>query len=442
MRICEKIMISYTNKSTHIRFFALTMFFLSILFWILRFQYWLNNAEEPFSDMASFQNISENVLNHWNFAWSDFWLTYSTPTLFVMRASEIFLFGQSLFGWEVFQTILLWISLLWLCVELLVITNNMFLPIILMTVVTLSRSSIFWSYKLSRESIHEMFTYLMTASFFYMLRKNNCYTRISFGIISMVAILNRPNTLLVLIFAIGLYLFHQRNGYLELSSKKIVFFDFKKILKDLIQISIGALIIWAPWGIRNYKIYHQFVPLSTQAPYTFLWDLGKIKVELPDRKIVVTDVNELQSTAYSNFKNDLEASKYASSIMFYWIKQNFDDIPSHVIRRISSSIEITTEYLSKLSRTQIYDNNVDKYFLVDKNLYIVILGVIGLCILPFFYAPEIAMLGIAAIVPWITGAAMLGYPRMLDPTLPIIIFGSSIFLIAPCIAIKKFANKN
>lgn len=402
----------------------------TLLFWSLRIGYWSSVTELPFSDMANFEQVSQQVAQSGNFAWSEFWQTYSTPTLFAMRAFQLSIFGDDLLFWRLFQTLLLWGALIWLALELNRLTDRPWLSLLLIAAVALSKPSIFWSLKLSRESIHEMFTYATAATFLFMLRKEKWWAQMLFGVVLMANVLNRPNSLAILPLAFAIYL---TVGYLEARRQGTVpsFWSLgqaRRYAAAFASILVGVALLWGPWIVRNYRIYGEVVPLSTQAPYSFLWDLGRIEVRLPDNTVVATDVNELQATAPQRFKTDLEASRYAGKLTAAWLREHYREVPGHILRRLEASIAIKVEFLSKVSRTQLFGNPIDRIVLIDKSALGVVFGCLGLLLLPLLYPFGLAIVPAAAIVPWLTGAAIVGYPRMLDPSLPLIMFGN-LFLV-------------
>ncbi|WP_150526428.1 hypothetical protein [Roseibium sediminis] len=403
----------------------------TILFWGLRIAYWESVTELPFSDMANFESVAHQVAQNGDFSWSQFWQTYSTPTLFAMRALVLTLFGDELIFWQFFQTTLLWCALVWLSLELRRLTGSSWLAVLLIAVVALSKPSIFWSLKLSRESIHEMFTYATAASFLLMLRNERWWAQLLFGLILMANVLNRPNSLAILPLAFAAYVAvdYLRARRNEGTTTFWSFAEIRRLVRIFTLVTVGVMLLWGPWIARNYSIYGELVPLSTQASYSFLWDLGQIKVRLPNDTVVVTDVNELQATASENFKTDLEASRYANQVAWAWIRENYLELPNHIMRRLKASVTIDVEYLSKVSRTSLFGNPIDYTILIDKSALGVILGCIGLLVLPLRYGFELAIIPVVAVIPWLTGAAIVGYPRMLDPSLPLIMFGSTVLVV-------------
>lgn len=405
---------------------------LAVLFWTLRISYWSTVTELPFSDMADFDRIAHQVAATGNFAWSNFWQTYSTPTLVAMRAFELSLFGSDLIYWQFFQTALLWCALIWLSIELARLTKQPWLSILLITVVALSKPSIFWSLKLSRESIHEMFIYATAAAFLFMLRKERWWAPIVFGVVSTAGVLNRANMILILPLAIAVYVCHEYlNARRETPAPPYRHArPIKRVAKTTMLAVAGIALVWGPWIVRNYNIYGEIVPLSTQGPYGLLWDLGRLDVRLADGSVVITHVNELQATASQNFKTDLEASRYAGKITWAWIQQNYDMLPRHIMRRLKTSVTINAAYLSKVSRTRLFENAIDHTILIDKSILGVLFGCAGLLLLPLLYPFSLAIVPVMALAPWLTGAAIVGYPRMLDPSLPLIMFGNAFLILA------------
>jgi len=408
-------------------YISLLIFLSMIIFWSIRILYWNSIEEEPFSDMANFDQVSHSVLCCWVFDWSEFWKTYSTPTLFVFRAVDLYLFGEGLDHWRYFQTFFLFVFLVWSAYEIYLFTKNYWISLVLLLITALSKPSIFWSYKLSREYLHEMLIFAVLATFMFAIRKNTYVSYFLLGIILITNILNRPNSLIItpfLFLLIFIIQFRKLNTSKKFSSRLQM--TSRRLVLPFALITFGLLSLWTPWVVRSVLIYKEPVLLSLQTPYTFLWELGDITVKLDNGEVITTNVNSLQSNAYKDFPNDLAASKYATKIMNAWIQEHALELPQIILRRIQASINNKVEYLTKVSRTDLFHNKADKLLLFDKSKPIVLLGIVGLILFPIRFGTRLWIFPLCALVPWLSGAAMVGYPRMLDPSLSLIIFGSFI----------------
>lgn len=389
----------------------------TIIFWILRLSYWSITNEVPFSDIGDYVRIGQTVASAFDFRFDDFWASYKPPGVPLFLGLIFKFFGSDDLAWvRIFQTGILFVSALWMGFELYVRKTPYFILVLLGLAIALSKPSIFWSYKPSTESLSEAFMYLNIACGLYFFRKSSILSALFFGFCLLMSVLIRPQALLVLPMA-GIAILLQKQ-----SPRKIQF-------KYLALVAISAFLTWLPWGARNYQKYGHFLFLSTQGPYSFLWELGNVEVKIPgipDRTIVKS-VYDLQKEAPLLFKNDFEAMNYASFFMKDWIFNNWKDFPFLIFRRLIQSSTDHAEYLTKVSRIDLFQSDLNK-LLIDKSWWGIIFGVLGLIF--FSFTLNINWLWVLAIpiAQWFMGILFLGYARILDPSLPIILFGNSYWL--------------
>jgi hypothetical protein len=98
-------------------------------------------------------------------------------------------------------------------------------------------------------------------------------------------------------------------------------------------------------------------------------------------------------------------------------------LPAITLSRVHRTVYDRSIYLTKVSRQNLYDNFID-YLLIDKTPYTVVSGLLGLLVLGRLYCSELLFLFAAATVPWLSAAVIVGYPRMLEPAIPMILFGN------------------
>ncbi len=122
----------------------------TVVFWSLRILYWQNTEEVPFSDMADYIAVADNILNMGAFGHSAFWQSYKPPTLPLFIAVLKFFWGQ-----ESLMTSWHWVvggityTAAWLVSrEIFRQASSVFLASMFLFAVALSKSSIFWSYKI------------------------------------------------------------------------------------------------------------------------------------------------------------------------------------------------------------------------------------------------------------------------------------------------------
>jgi len=400
-----------------------------IAFWILRIYYWLITKEIPFSDMADYNSIALKILHNLDFSHDSFWQSYQSPGLPALRAIQMAFLGQSLIGWQIFQTLILFLGLVWLVYEVRKQTKSWWLSLSLLWIVALSKSSIFWSYKIATEGIVEAFSYLAIASTLFSLRMRKRSAFFLTGIVYAILLLIRPNFFIITPLFIFMFIIQ------SLYSKNVI--SKKKIQETFVLLgffSLGIFLLWSPWLFRSYSLYKHIVPFNTHGAYTFLWEIGNVEVKM-NNKIVRTSVQDLQNEAPKKFSNDYAAYTYAEGIVSKWLSKNFNQYDDLFIKRLYSSSVKRDIYLTKVSRIQLYPNVVNN-ILIDKSVLFILLGFIGLLVLTiqFKYFYIFVIIGIA---PWLGSLLALGYPRMFEPSIPIVIFGSMACLLVLEKGIKR-----
>jgi hypothetical protein len=189
--------------------------------------------------------------------------------------------------------------------------------------------------------------------------------------------------------------------------------------------SLGVAVTWAPWLVRSYRLYAHPVAFTTQGPYTFLWELGAVKVTLADGTPALHTMNDMQAEAGRRFKTDYEASKYGDEVVRNWLRENWRSYLRLIRPRLLRQISDRSEYLTKLPRDNLFGIHPEP--LLDKSRFAVFLGLGGLVLFALAYGAWAAPLAILPLVLLLFGAVFLGYPRMFDPYLPLSLYG--IFLI-------------
>jgi hypothetical protein len=390
----------------------------AVLFWTLRVSYWSTVSEEPFSDMANFDQVAHGIAASWTFDWSPFWKTYTTPVLPTARAFQIIVFGETLTAWRMFQATLTFAATLWLAYEIYLNSGSRALAFALLFGVALSKPSIFWSLKLAREGLHEVLVYALSACFLFSVRTRRSILLVPLGILTAALFLNRANSL-PLLPIVALMITVSFLTRIAGSNRA----HWRPGVMALIVFSSGVALLWTPWIIRSWNLYGEPVLLSTQGPYGILWELGEISVSLADGKRITTDVNRLQQEAGVSFTTDLAASKYAGEIALAWLRGNVNKLPALSLSRVETTIYDRSIYLTKVPRQNLYGNYIDR-LLIDKTPFRVFAGLLGLLILGLLYRWEFLFLFAATTVPWLSAAVLVGYPRMLEPAIPMILFGN------------------
>jgi hypothetical protein len=383
----------------------------AVAFWSLRVTYWSITPEEPFSDMKDLIDVASAFLKAGSLGMGDFWQAYKVPVVPLMMAMVFGVAGEAnLDAWRIAQTMFVFIAMVWLAREIYLRCASHLLALGLLCCVAFARSSIFWSLKPATESIAEGLVYLIPACALWHARRQNVFSAATLGFVIVVATLARPNFLVLLpVFGLWLLWLHWAVGKPNFRSRT-VFAAF----------CLGVALAWSPWIARNYALYRAFVPISTQGPYTFLWELGQVRATLPDGTKVETTVQQLQQDAGRNFKSDYEASRYAQALVRAWLSENWKPYLRLVMHRGWQQLTDTTEYLTKVPRDRLFTDGFEP--LLDKSLPLVMLGLLGLALFPLA-RPWALPIGLIPWTVWPFGALFIGYSRMFEPLLPLSLFG-------------------
>lgn len=384
-----------------------------IAYWYLRTSYWLVTDELPFSDMADFERIALNILRNGSFDFDNFWRSYKPPTLPALGALIFWIFGEGNYlAWRLFQTILTFLGLLWLSIEIVRVTKVRWHGVALIWFVALSKASIFWSYKFASEGIAEAFIYLCSAGILCSFRTKSASWWVFSGMLCAASILNRPNFIVVP----GLIL-------LCVITLRSIDASASKRFKLSLAFCAGLAVMWSPWLIRTYNLYG--VPLlgNTSGGYNLIFELGNLTFTDREGATVTKNSNQLQAEASHDFQNDYEAQKFAQQVFFEWLSHNRRAYLNLVLNRIVNAVKMHTVILTKVSRTDLFSGYKDR-FLIDKSTAFFIVGATGLLIWATAESYLFLILFLITITPWIFSMFFLSTSRLLDPSLPIILFGS------------------
>ncbi|MCB2185649.1 MAG: hypothetical protein KQJ78_04485 [Deltaproteobacteria bacterium] len=390
------------------------------LFWGLRASYWAITTEVPFSDMSNYQTIATGILQHGDFSQSDFWRSYRTPTTPLLRALQMALTGPSLTAWQWFLATLTFLSLAWLAWEVGALTRSRYLALALVLTVALAKGSIFWSYKLSRESVAEPLVYLGLAAMLAALRRPRPWLFLLAGAVNLAAALNRPNAFVTVpLFAAGLagaWLWARRGSAGPNPARG------KALAWGLAAFLLGVVLVWSPWLVRNWRIYHRVVPFSSQGPFSFLWDLGRFRVELPDGRVLVTDAREVRAQVMREFPSDMAGADYAQELGRLWLAQNWRAYLRLLPGRAWAGWYGDQINLTRVSRRELFPAWWNAW-LPDRAPGLLFLGLAGLVALGLAYGPRLWLLPVMGLTPWLATLPFLGLPRMLEPSVPLLLFG-------------------
>lgn len=389
-----------------------------VAFWVSRYWYWSITEEVPFSDMADFDHTARTILSSFCFDFNAFFRGYNVPTVPALRAIQIFLLGDSMRGWQLFQASILFLGMLWVSRELLLSTRSRWLVVLFLWTFVLSKSSLFWSLKLAREGVGEAFTLLVSAAIMYARRSRSAGAHLTAGGLFAAAMLVRGSFIFALPLVACLVLVRDFSSLRRERVKSLA-------LKGVCLFAVGLLVVWGPWVFRSYRLYGHPVLLSTVGPYVFFWDLGEVRVRAESGDEIVFSTNTLQSEAYTKFSNDYEAFQYSKKLMNLYVRQNLRTLPTLFASRVVKTITDHDVHLTKVSRFDLFPGtSFDEAVLMDKSMVVVVFGLLGLVALSVVYgSASLAVLFVLTFIPWINAAIMIGYARMLESFISVLLFG-------------------
>lgn len=396
-----------------------------LAFWGLRIAYWRTTFELPFSDMEDYVRVARGVLASWDFRFDSFWVSYKPPGLPILLAAVFGVVGEeSQAAWRWAQAAFTFAALLWLCCEVARASGRRWMAPTLLLCAALCRASIFWSYKISTEGPAEAFSYLGAACILLCFRRPRLDAFFLTGVVLMAAVFNRPQGLAVVFAFPVVYLLQQAWHFPGLPNPRAF---LRKRLPLLVAMGLGVALVWTPWLVRSYGHYGRVLPLTSQGPYSFLWELGEVEYEAPDGTVVRTDWQRLQAEAITRFKSDYDAQAYAGKIMSQWLARNPWTYAKLVVKRFFKTLGDRTEYLTKVPRERLFSGVTD-WFLIDKVRPLTLLGALGLLGMSL-WAPGLVALPLIALGQWFFGLLFLGYSRILDPTLALVLFGNAFWVV-------------
>jgi hypothetical protein len=387
------------------------LFFLIVaaLFCGTRLYYWAHISETPFSDMADYVNLGREFAEGQWLLHKQFWGAYHTPGVLLFHAAVINLTGSlSIEALRVSQLVFLGTTLLFLAWQLKQTSGTALTGALLLLVVAVSKSSVFWSYKVGSESVSEAWIYLTIGAALWVYHG---YTQVwkyfVLGLVAMFGVFVRGNSLPLVGVLVLFPLF------------KLVRTNKKKAAICAVGYALAVFCIWAPWVGRNYMYCEQFVPLTTQGPYSFLWEFGTVEVKIKDGRKIVTSVNQLQADAVKQFPSDCKAGQFANEIARSWLMEHLSQYPAIIKNRLVRYVTDRTEYLTKVSRTELHPK-LDR-ILIDKSGVLVVCAVLAGLVLSVCYA-WVRIVFTAVVVSVMFSALFLGYPRMFEPYVPLVTF--------------------
>ncbi|WP_026884354.1 ArnT family glycosyltransferase [Clostridium akagii] len=266
-----------------------------------------------------------------------------------------------------------------------------------------------------------IFTTLYVVLLYLMLKRDNTkYNNIILGILLGILTLIKPY---MMIYQCLIFLF----DIIRLRS-------FKKPLVNFLIITGVLLLTISPWTIRNYMVFHKFIPVSTNGGYNLYVNnnpnaIGSWKNPLKIHGSLILKYKDKNDDFWDEVKVDEEGKKAALS----WIKNNPNAFIKLGFKKVKNTFLTSdsgfwsTDYLSTGGKSQ-YKNFLQ---LINKKIHfftlIIMFVYFSLLIAKIFYKKinnsPIHIMIILNILFFLAVTFMFeGQPRYLFPLWPIFIF--------------------
>ncbi len=394
----------------------------ALVFWGLRLTYWLSTAEIPFSDIADNIAVGQRIATTFTFGINDAFYSYFRPVTPSFIAASI-LISHDHFDWafRVLVQTITFCSALLVAREVTKLTGRQWLGWVLLFIVALSRPSIFWSLKLSTETVSEA---LLLASIGLVLNALSTRKPVIFGlagVASLLLALNTPQFLpSLLLLAVGLLVFSHWFRW------------------GAVCFSIGAVLMWSPWVIRNYMHYGAFIPIATVGADTPIWDYGTVPIRqgrYTELKVddnvtlpATMSIDQLKNGILAGAPNDYERAKIERRIFWAWFKANWMDYPRLFTWRFKQLISQNgASGLTHVPRDHLFTASNPGYntggltnvalldmMLFDKSALVWLLALAGCALLLIRHGLAGCAVVTLWLVPWGTVALATGYERAVE----------------------------
>lgn len=159
------------------------------------------------------------------------------------------------------------------------------------------------------------FTFLISLTILYLIKLNQAHTlrsRVWIGVLAGLGILTRSEMIFFLPFMYSMWLCLAR---LRKYSKRV-------FLKDMLITLAISVFIASLWTVRNWRIYHAFVPLTTSVGINLYSSYCP-----PEGKLFGLTANDNIVKLSRNLNNDVEESKFLVKQTFKFIKENPKKLP-------------------------------------------------------------------------------------------------------------------
>lgn len=214
------------------------------------------NYSKPFAgDEGAYNNLALSIVNSGSYHTED---SYSRPPFYPFFISiAYFLFGQNPIAVRIIQAIL--DSLM--CVLIYKLCYKLFNFPIALLASFMSLSYLLFINGASRFLTESIVTFFLFLAVFYIYKMREKLTYRNMSIIGAIAAILTLTKGIFILFLPFLFIVILLTTYRH--------FKLKDVIKKFIVAFIVFLIPITGWTYRNYKVYHAFVPVSTQSGYAF-----------------------------------------------------------------------------------------------------------------------------------------------------------------------------
>lgn len=427
----------------------------ALIFWGLRARYWSVTHEEPFSDIADYVRIAQQISRNFFFGDSQYFYSFWTPVTPSFIAAAMLIGGEQ-YQWvcRVIVQATTFVAALALSYELAKLTGRRWLGLALLFIVAICRPSIFWSLKVGTESVSEALLLASLSLGLRTVRTNSPLVAFFAGAVCLLLALNRPQffpsvVLAAVFLLLGAIPFHwraKRAGVLGRVSERLElrkvppWFDWaprgnRRRGLTAACFVLGVALAWSPWLVRNYAHYGAFVPFGTSGFDTFVWEYGggPIKpgryTELPygDGKVLREFGLQKVQDIVNRQPNDYERWKEVRAIAIAWLGANWMDVPRLMAWRLKRYAVLGgANGLTKVPREHLFPRAPSEYnnvagelstlenILIDKTPWAVVLALCGSLLLLWRGWLAGGVVLSLWLVPWPVLSFLISYERTLE----------------------------
>ena len=435
-------------------FYMVGLIALSAVFWLLRVGYWNTHTEEPFSDLLGYVMTADNIAGKFYFGVEPARPVYYTPiTPLAIAIAKLISPENYLWWFRYLMQLLTFAGAVALVRELALMTRSRWLGLAFLFVLAISRSSIFWSLKPATETVCEALLYLSAALALATARKRSLGLALLCGVVCLALGLNRPNFIVgAMIVSLAFIIREDREmkrpesvGLRKRSWWKVnpaFKLDYRG-LALMVVFLIGFFGSWSIWIGRNLINYGMFIPTSSSGLITAHWDYGGGPIRIGRyTALKLADGSEYKEfginkliIAADSIPGEKERVAWLGLLTKAWYAENLVDLPRVILWRLKHYITTRgASGLTKVSREEIFEAQTRGYnnsfgsaawlnlILLDKTPTVCLLGLLGLVII-MWTAPTASpiFLGLA-LMPWLSGALVLGYERTVESLIPMTIW--------------------